>query len=73
MDDQQQVARPLDGHGVSDHEQKTQQSPGFGRRTNPQAGQSQKNWHASSGMSARVFVPQSGQVMTAAIVESERL
>jgi hypothetical protein len=43
MDDQQQLARPLDGHGVSDHEQKTQQSLFFGRSTVTHEGQSQKN------------------------------
>ena len=31
------------GHGVSPWEQNTQQSPGFGFSSAPQAGQSQKN------------------------------
>lgn len=48
---------------MSPYEQNTQQSPGSGFSTAPQDGQSQKNWQASVGMSARVAVPQSGHVM----------
>jgi hypothetical protein len=51
------------GQGTSPHEQNTQQSPGFGFKTAPQAGQSQKNWQASVGMRKRVAVPHFGQVI----------
>lgn len=51
------------GQGTLPHEQKTQQSPGFGFNSAPQAGHSQKNWQASVGMRARVAVPHCGQVI----------
>lgn len=38
------------GHGTLPQEQNTQQSPGLGRSSSPQAGQSWKNWQASVGM-----------------------
>ncbi len=50
------------GHGTSPYEQKTQQSPDSGRSVVPHAGQSQKNWQLSAGISTAVFVPHSGHV-----------
>jgi len=50
------------GHGTSPYEQKTQQSPGWGRRVVSHAGQVQKNWQLSVGISTSVFVPHSGHV-----------
>ena len=51
------------GQGMVPYEQKTQQSPGFGRSTAPHAGQSQKNWQLSVGMAASVTAPHPGHVM----------
>lgn len=48
---------------MSAYEQNTQQSPGTGFRSEPQAGHSQKNWQASRGMRARVADPHAGQVI----------
>lgn len=63
-DHRQQSRRACRGGQVtSPHEQNTQQSPGLGFNTAPQAGQSQKYWQASVGMRARVGEPHSGQVI----------
>jgi hypothetical protein len=62
-DPQQSRFACIGGQGTSPHEQNTQQSPGLGFNTAPQAGQSQKNWQASVGMRARVAEPHCGQVI----------
>ena len=46
----------------SPYEQNTQQSPAFGLSTSAHAGQSRKNWHASTGMVTVLRCPQLGQV-----------
>lgn len=51
------------GQGLSPYEQNTQQSFPFGRRIVLQPGHSQKNWHASTGISASVARPQAGHVI----------
>lgn len=60
------------GQGTSPHEQNTQQSPGLGFSSAPQAGQSQKNWQASVGMGVRVAVPHSGHVIVLSSTRARR-
>lgn len=59
-----QRRRPRDctgGHGTSPYEQKTQQSPGFGRTVMPQRGQTQRTRQASVGIVSRAVAPHAGQ------------
>lgn len=49
----------------SPYEQKTQQSPGAGRRTSRHAGHLQKKTHALDGISPSVFAPHCGHVKRA--------
>lgn len=52
----------IGGHFTEPNEQKTQQSPGFGRSKVLQASHSWKNWQASAGMVSRFTWPQCGHV-----------
>lgn len=51
------------GHGWSEYEQKTQQSPGLGRRRARHAGQLKKKRQAFDGMASAVPTPHSGQTI----------
>jgi hypothetical protein len=55
---------------IEPYEQKTQQSPGFGRSVMPHAGHVQKNRHASAGIRSSTRARHSGQVRVARVLES---
>lgn len=59
---QHSPSRCIDGQGTLPYEQKTQQSPDFGRSTVSHAGHVQKNWQLSVGMVAVVSVSHAGHV-----------
>ena len=53
------------------YEQKTQQSPGFGRSSTPQPLQSKKYMHASVGMDSIDACPHSGHVKSEVVSTAE--
>jgi hypothetical protein len=64
----------IGGHGTDPYEQKTQQSPGFGRSIAPHCTQSWKKMHAFSGIVSSVTLPQDGhfnslRVITTALIQ----